>query len=128
MHISIACTSLSCIRGPLARVAIAIVLLGVAPVSAADDTAAGQSGAAMRMYRDPDSGRIGAPPAAAFVGGAEPAQPNAAEDLASEPVTAPAGGVKVNLRGRFQAAVQRHVGVSGPAAHSCVQAGADTHE
>jgi hypothetical protein len=36
--------------------------------------------------------------------------------------------VKINLRGRFQAAVQRHVGVSGPAAHECVQAGADAHE
>lgn len=84
----------------------------------------------MRIYRDPETGRIGAPPAAAPAG--EPARPaertNPPPSLIGEPVTAPAGGVKINLQGRYRAAVTRHAGGSGPATLECVGAGAAAHE
>ncbi len=83
----------------------------------------------MRMYRDPETGRVGAPSAAALAGeAARGAQRTSAPpNLTEEPVAGPAGGVKVNLRGRYRAAVTRRASGSGPAAHECVGAAA-VHE
>lgn len=78
----------------------------------------------MRMYRDPETGRVGAPSAAVLSNQAARAaeRTNAPPELTAEPVAVPAGGVKVNLRGRYRAAVTRHDGGSGPASHECVGA------
>lgn len=84
---------------------------------------AGSSG--MRMYRDPDTGRTGAPPAGMAVQALpqteQPAQKNPGGALVSDH-----NGMKVSLGGRFRAAVQRHAGSAG-AQHECIEdkAGAD---
>lgn len=78
----------------------------------------------MRMYRDPDTGVIGSPPPGVAVVESAP-RPQAALEDRSEGLTVepggPAGGVKVNLRGRFRAAVQRHADESGVSGHECVE-------
>ena len=96
----------------------------VAPVSAGETATAG--GAAMRMYRDPDTGVIGVPSPDA-VGAPvadEKVVANPPPALEREPVLAPPGGVKVNLQGRYHAIVTRHMNDSGPGGHKCVQTGA----
>ena len=110
--------------------AVAMAVFSAATTSAADDASANQSSAAMRMYRDPQTGQLGAPPPGALGSGSvtvsEAAQPSAAQELTSEPL--PGGGRKVDLHGRFMAAVQRHADGSGTATHECVQAGTAVHE
>jgi hypothetical protein len=112
------------VRPALLSATLATVLLGLIGPAAADDS----RGGAMRMYRDPETGMLGAPPPSAA--GIEATPPSAreqalsAEPLIEEPAAAPAGGVKVNLQGRFRAAVTRHVGSSGPSLNECVQSGA----
>jgi hypothetical protein len=89
----------------------------------------------MRMYRDPDTGLVGAPPPGAVTGEsaarAEQALRSAAAPappaLAEEPVAGPAGGFKVNLRGRFRAEVMRRADAADRTGHECVQP-ADTAE
>ena len=113
------------VRPTLLSAMLALILLGVIEPAAAGD---GPAGGAMRMYRDPETGALGAPPPG--VATTEAAPPSAreqafsAEPLVEEPAAAPAGGVKVNLQGRFRAAVTRHVGSTGPSLNECVQPGA----
>jgi hypothetical protein len=89
-----------------------------------------QSGAGMRLYRDPTTGRIGAPPAGAVLNRAAPA-PRAESDRAAalgealEP--GPGGGMRVRLSGRHRAVVRRHADSVG-ATHECVEGGAATDE
>lgn len=89
----------------------------------------GEQPPAMRLYRDPETGKIGSPPPGALI---EEAVPSSQRDLSktaeptTEAVQGPAGGVKVKLNGRFQAAVQRHAG-SG-VTHECVEGGAPANE
>ncbi|MGE0519058.1 MAG: hypothetical protein AB7N53_07385 [Candidatus Binatia bacterium] len=84
---------------------------------------------AMRMYRDPQTGRIGAPPPVEPDPGAAAATSQAVAPLVQEAVTVPAGGVKVNLRGRYRAAVTRGLSPrNGGAVHECVQSNAGEHE
>jgi hypothetical protein len=105
-----------------------VVIAGTA--GAADPAGAPPSGAALRLYRDPETGKIGGPPAGSLTEQAEKAAASApqgtAEELSEEPVTAPAGGVKVNLRGRFQPAATRRG--SQPGVVECTQPGAGAHE
>ena len=86
----------------------------------------------MRIYRDPDTGAIGAPAPGVAVDEAarvsERARSSEAEPLIAEPVDAPAGGIKVNLHGRFRAAVTRHAVGSKPGPHQCVELGTAAHE
>lgn len=86
----------------------------------------------MRIYRDPDTGVIGAPAPSVVVDEAarasERARTNAAEPLIAEPVDAPAGGIKVNLHGRFHPAETRCVIGSQPGPHECVESGTAVHE
>lgn len=95
------------------------VLAICAPPAGAGDGAGDRS---MRMYRDPDSGAIGRPSAAALRAEAASAPaPGAAQPGEEEPVQAPAGGVKVNLRGSHRPAVVRYADPGGPALHECVE-------
>jgi hypothetical protein len=76
----------------------------------------------MRMYRDPETGAVGRPSAAALqaeVGADRAAAP--AAPLVEEAVRGPAGGVKVNLRGTRRPAVVRHAGPPGVVVHECVE-------
>jgi hypothetical protein len=82
------------------------------------------------MYRDPDTGRIGAPPPGAAV----EAPPAAGEQLQSQAAAAPSAeiqsdrhGLKINLRGRFRAAVRRTAGSAG-VQHQCTEDEAAVHE
>jgi hypothetical protein len=78
----------------------------------------------MRIYRDPETGAVG-PPSAAALRATRAAEPAAAAEsgLQEEPVRAAAGGVKVNLRGRHRPAVVRHLDGDGTAVHECVDGG-----
>ena len=79
----------------------------------------------MRMYIDPSTGALGVPSPDALGPGtaADKAQTNTTEGIVPEPVQAPAGGVKVNLQGRFHAVVTRHLDGAQPGGHECVQTG-----
>lgn len=90
------------------------------PAAHAADSSGDRS---MRMYRDPDTGRVGAPSAAALR--AEAAARPAAESppVSEEPVRAPAGGVKINLRGSHRPAVVRFADPGAPPRHECVEGG-----
>lgn len=104
----------------------AAVVVGIAISggrAAAGDSAPPSTGAAMRLHRDPDTGAISGGPSpraltAAAAPGAERERANAAEALTEEPVAVPAGGVKVNLQGRFHPAETRRVISAQPAAAS----------
>jgi hypothetical protein len=78
-----------------------------------------EAAGAMRIYRDPRSGVIGAPAPGAAEPEAAALQAEAADDLREEPVTVPAGGVKLNLRGRYRSSIQRQVGSGAQHPHEC---------
>lgn len=101
-------------------------LIGLADAGHAGDVAPDRS---MRMYRDPETGAVGRPSAAALR--ADAAAPSAAalpQAMPEEPVQAAAGGVKVNLRGRHRPAVVRYADPGAPAVHECVDAAGAAHE
>lgn len=75
--------------------------------------------AAMRIYRDPASGVIGAPAPGAAESDAAALQVEAADDLREEPVAVSAGGMKLNLRGRYRSAIQRQAGSVAQHPHEC---------
>lgn len=107
----------------LAAAACAALAAPAALADSAPDAAA----PSMRLYRDPQTGAIGAPSAA----GARVDQPAAASarqrvatELSEEAVAVPGGGVKINLRGNFRAAVRRVVQDGGPGGHTCTELGA----
>jgi hypothetical protein len=117
--------SLSARSIPCAALAVGLLCLMARPVAAGDVLEA-PSAQGMRVYRDPATGVIGAPPPGAFVESAPRAlavQEGGAEPLIAEPVQGPAGGVKVNLRGRYRAAVVRHAGPEGVGQNECVETG-----
>jgi len=87
-----------------------------APVSTAAVAAPG-----FRVYRDPQSGRIGPPPP-----GAPPLELSDAErrmlsrsDQGLRPRTLPGGGTVIHLHGRFKSMAVATVGTDGRAAVSC---------
>jgi hypothetical protein len=83
-------------------------------------------GPAMRMYRDPITGAIDRPSAGADMGNGRAAQPleSPLPPLREEPIAGPTGGFKVDLQGRFRAAVTRHAEASGTAIHECGESAA----
>lgn len=106
---------------------VAGCLIGLTDAGHAGDVRPDRS---MRMYRDPETGAVGPPSAAALR--AEAAAPSAAAALpqaaVEEPVRAAAGGVKINLRGGHRPAVVRHADPGAPALHECVDAAGAAHE
>jgi len=90
----------------------------VPPATAAQATVAAQG---MRVYRDPLTGRLGAPPP-----GVQPPGLSAAElrmlnrsDQGLQARTLPGGGVAVDLQGRYQSMAVATVGADGKAAVNC---------
>ncbi len=81
----------------------------------------------MRMFRDPQRGVLAAPTDAGLGDAAPAVEAAAGAELREEAVRGPAGGTKVNLRGRMRAAVSRHAGVGG-ATHACVQEPGQAHD
>ncbi|MBX3027238.1 hypothetical protein KF840_20260 [bacterium] len=107
-------------QSPFALLVLVTALAMGAPPAHAGD-AAGER--AMRLYRDPDTGVVGRPSAAALQAeaAAAPASAAAEQPGEEEAVQAPAGGVKVNLRGSHRPAVVRHADPGGPALHECIE-------
>ncbi len=103
----------------LPSAAISATLLATLIVSG---PARAESGAgAMRLYRDPTTGVIGAPPAQEPVAARALAVEAPPDDLVREPLNAPGGGTKVRVPSRLRAAVTRQAGAD--AGHECVQSG-----
>ncbi len=96
------------------------------PPSPDDPPAAGSPRPAMRIYRDPETGRFGAPPPGTEVPQSEAAvqafstQPG---ELREEPSPVAGGGIMVDLGGRFQAAVEATVDAEGQVSTQCDTAG-----
>ena len=99
--------------------------IGWASRAVADDTASDRS---MRMYRDPQTGAVGRPSAAALRAEAGSAVTRQVEPMREEPVQAPAGGVKVNLHGSHRPAVVRYADPGAVPVHECVEATGSAHE
>ncbi len=78
----------------------------------------------MVLYRDPQTGRIGSPPGGVIPEGLAGLQREASapysEDLVETPGVSAAGGVKIDLRGRFRATVIRHKSPVGKNPQYCV--------
>jgi len=90
----------------------------VTPESVPQTPAASQG---MRVYRDPQTGQLGAPPP-----GVQPPGLSAAElrslnrsDRGLQARTLPGGGVAVDLQGRYQSMAVATVGAEGQAAVNC---------
>jgi hypothetical protein len=97
-----------------------------APLRAEDGMAPDR---AMRMFRDPETGAMGRPSAAALeaeAGAGRDAAPGV--PLVEEVVRGPAGGVRVRLRGTHRPAVTRHAGPPGAAVHECVDGAGGARE
>jgi len=111
---------------PLLILAGSLTWMPARPAVAGDDAPA-QS---MRMYRDPETGAVGRPSAAALQAEAADAVPAAAlaAPAQEEAVQAPAGGVKVSLRGSHRPAVVRFADPGHPVVHQCVDAAEPAHE
>ena len=116
----------------LARaVLLALGLCAVASLAAADETTANRAAPGMRLYRDPATGRVGAPPPGVSVDQVAPALRAAQSDRAPavnevlEP--GPGGGTRVRLSGRHRAVVRRDANSAG-ASHECVDGGASADE
>jgi len=103
---------------------VAVALLVATCV--APQARAGEGGVAMRMYRDPGSGALGAPPAQTEPAARALVAESAPRAVIEEPVNAPAGGVKVAVPSRLRAAVTRHAAGSG--AHECGQVNGSARE
>ena len=116
------------------RLLLPFLLLAVgSPISwaspgVANDAAPDQS---MRMYRDPQTGAVGRPSAAALqaeAAGARAADTAPLQPMSEESVQVPAGGVKINLRGGHRPAVVRYADPGAPPVHECVDATGTAHE
>lgn len=117
-------------RHAAALAVLAIALAGAgrayAEDAASSGAAAGAAGgdAAWRVYRDPTTGRMQAPPAGAAVGAGSPSGTATAQStapLTERPSDVPGGGVLVDLHGRFDSAAVAHRAPSGAATVDCVQ-------
>jgi len=114
------------LRRHLAIAASAAILVALMVPARADDAAGEGIGrrpisSGMRLYRDPDSGAVGVAPPLAATTDAPERIGRADASMREEPVSEPAGGVKVNLQGRFRAAVVRHA--DRPGVHECMPEG-----
>lgn len=122
------------IRRPFVRAAVALLAVGIvgtAEAAFAGDTGPQPAAPGMRLYRDPVTGRIGAPPPGAVIDQpalrAEEAEPSSEQHLTEQLPPGPGGGVRLKLNGRFRAVVRRQVGPAG-AVHECVEGGAAANE
>ncbi len=102
------------VRAPFAATLLSALTLAVA--------AQAQSTGEMRMYRDPQSGRLGSPPADAAAETAAPAQRRQSAESAPQPqaLSGPAGGTRVKFPSHLRAAVTRQAGSD---AHECAETG-----
>jgi hypothetical protein len=95
---------------------------------AASDThpATSSQPAGQRVYIDPTTGKVGVPPAGAAApsaaGGAATTAAPAPAPLAQQAVASPAGGVMVDLEGRFRREVRAQVQPDGKVTTECVPA------
>ena len=71
----------------------------------------------MRVYRDPVTGKFGPPPPGAVTPPAERAGEE--EPLVEEPGTTPAGGVTVDLKGRFRSTTKATLDPTGKVRTPC---------
>ena len=83
-----------------------------------DDGSVGE--ASQRIYRDPRTGKVGPPPPGALPAPAEKSFNTSHEGLVEEPGKSRAGGVTVNLKGRFRSAVVHGTDAQGQPATRCV--------
>lgn len=117
------CTQVIRRFGPSAkpiRLVVGGVLLAAVAVSGA---ARGEERArhGMRVVRDPQSGALIVPPAERMANDAAAMAVGSTAELVVEPVEGPAGGVKIDLRGRARAAVTRQAGDPSSAWHECIE-------
>jgi hypothetical protein len=106
------------VRSPL-RVAFVIalggsVLIGTHSVAADEANAAG-----MRVYRDPATGAFTAPPPGTALPPSPRSLDTSAQGLVETPGTSAAGGVTINLGGRFQSAVSATADNAGAVRTGC---------
>jgi len=114
----------------LAPVLVLTALL-VVPAAAEDHAVeSGAAGAGMRVYRDPATGAFTAPPtdaASDALANERAVQRQARESapaaLAEEPGTSAAGGVTMNLQGRFQSDTTATIGADGAVHLGCERSG-----
>ena len=114
------------VLGLLGLVAVA----GAAVRACAEDAAAGAPGseatragtAGMRIYRDPLTGRPTVPPPGARAVPPSPSFSTSAQGLLETPGPSPAGGVMLDLRGRFRNAMTLTRDADGKETTRCVPA------
>jgi hypothetical protein len=85
--------------------------------SASADGSAGSAG--MRIYRDPATGEFTSPPPGVGMPRATRALGTSTEGLVETPGTSDAGGVTIDLRGRFQSALSATMDATGAITTRC---------
>lgn len=94
---------------------LGVVLIALVAVGGGDPAGA------QVIYRDPDTGQLGTPPPGAGNAGSggsgTGAQPD--EALVAEPIPGPSGGVMIDLRRRYGAAVTMEAGAGGTGQVRC---------
>jgi hypothetical protein len=77
----------------------------------------------MRVYRDPQTGRLGPPPAGVQPPGLSIAEQHMLNrsDAGLQPRALPGGGVAVDLQGRYRSMAVATVGADGQAAVNCAE-------
>jgi hypothetical protein len=98
-------------------VLMAVLTVGVASAAEPVLSSPGTAGDGMVIYRDPDTGRLGPPPADAPSGAAAL---SSGEAVVETPGSSSAGGIKADLRGRFMSSVQATLDGHGQVGHDCV--------
>ncbi len=99
-----------------------LLVVATASAAAAEDAAAPRPGA-LRAHIDPATGKFTTPPPGTAVTALPEALETSGEGLVEEPGTSPAGGVTVNLRGRFRSMATATVGADGKVSTHCEPAG-----
>jgi hypothetical protein len=103
-----------------------MVACGVGRAFAEEGASAATRSGGMWMYADPQTGKIGAPPPSVRLPERAPEsglRRQAAPRFSEVPVTAPAGGMKVDLGDRYRTSVTRRVDGAG-ITQECVQSSA----
>jgi hypothetical protein len=101
------------------RVVLVIALAGSVLIGTRSAAADEANGAGMRVYRDPATGAFTAPPPGTALPPSARSLGTSAQGLVETPGTSAAGGVTINLGGRFQSAISATADDTGTVRTGC---------
>lgn len=107
---------------------IGVTAVAVRPTNAGGPSESGQAKSGLRVYIDPETGKLAGPPAGVESVPTTQAGRREADTLIETPSGGPAGGVMVNTKGRYHADVMAATDAGGKATVRCAPHRPDHHE